>query len=674
MKSALLITVLFILLIGFHCFVWGTSPNPVLQSGVVFFSPQTPVYSHYTIDYHLDEKGNVNASLSIRVRNRGRVALPGLAFSRPAGKGFQFTVSLNGKPLSPMPGVPKESRRPRVFPLPRPLAPGQEIILKVEVRGHLDLPRFLEQDHSYASTGWVPLLWWEYDVHSDYDVKLDLPANLPVITSGRFNPASGRWLGKNIRSFAVVMGRKDLKILEASAGDVLVRVLVLNDDNARKCANLVLDTAVDVVNFYRQRFGFYPGSTISLVPGGPGAWGGYPMATNVVVIHGMQVFPQKKERHWKWITAHELGHQFFIEHVLEKESHRWLVIGLGIYADREWSAARNPGDFAHKNFMDRFIAGVNKRNDTTAVLHRDALELLDFDFNNVVVHGKGYCIIAALELLMGKEPFYRVYIRLLKEFQGRPLSTGDFQRVCEEVCGQNLDWFFSQWVYSSRFISYSIISQSCDNVPDKPGSYVSTVSVKNAGDMEMPIPVRAYFNDGSSQLLLTNRLLKEESLIFKSNAPLKEVKIDPDGILPNVVPVPEMSVTDLHRVVSKLKYSGQHQLALELFPEAVNLKYAKARGWLKLSFNLYDGKHYKEALIAFRNLEKFLSNPKGSWKMSALAWQGIIHDLTGNRPDALKCYKNALNYAKDKSMKHSQFNMTINAKWLTERLKSPFKR
>jgi hypothetical protein len=501
-----------------------------------------------------------------------------------------------------------------IYPLPFPLHPGNEIKLKVEAEANITAYKNIGKNDYYNTTGWMPRLWWEYEVHADYDVNIEINKDLPITTSGRFNSKTGGWHGKNIRSFAIVIARKDLKITESHAGETLVRVLAPNDENSRKCAELILNTATEVIHFYRKRFGFYPADVISLIPGYPKPWGGYPMATNVVVIHGMPAFPDREAFHWQWITAHEIGHQYFIEHVLEKDSHYWLVIGLGIYADWEWARARNMGKKKHHNFIMRYKQGVIDRLETHAVRHLDYRRLIDFDYNNVVVHGKGYCIIAALESVLGKKVFNNVYFRLLKEFKGLPLGTDDFQKVCEEVSGQNLEWFFSQWVHSSRYISYTVQSQDSEKIS---GKLVYKIKIKNQGDMMMPVPVRAVFSDNSVQETRTNRLLKEETLVFESSAELKEIQLDPENIFVNIVPLPKMSVNDLHREVKKMNYSGDSQKAKELFSKAKKLDYAKSGGWVKLGLNLYEGKLYKEALYAFRMVGKYLTGEKSPWHMGA---------------------------------------------------------
>jgi len=115
------------------------------------------------------------------------------------------------------------------------------------------------------------------------------------------------------------------------------------------------------------------------------------------------------------------------------------------------------------------------------------------------------------------------------------MGLSEFQAVCEQESGQDLGWFFDQWVNSNKYLAYEIASQNCQK-----GEICTTeVQVRCLGTLKMPIPVMADFEDGTSQQAFTNRLHGEmDTVRFQSRAPLKRVRLDPEGALPMVVPPP----------------------------------------------------------------------------------------------------------------------------------------
>jgi hypothetical protein len=61
-------------------------------------------------------------------------------------------------------------------------------------------------------------------------------------------------------------------------------------------------------------------------------------------------------------------------------------------------------------------------------------------------------------------------------------------------------------------------------------------------------------------------------------------------------------------------------------------------------------------------------------QQTAIVWQGHLFDLLGRREDALRCYRQALAQGFTGPMRHDQYNMVIDRKWVEERLAMPFTR
>ena len=396
--------------------------------------------------------------------------------------------------------------------------------------------------------------------------------------------------------------------------------------------------------------------------------------------------------------AHEIGHQYWGEYVLEKDSPGWLWIGLGIYADRQYVRARGLGLGKHDELKEEYTEGLQKGLDTTIALPPEQARSVSFDFNNVVIHGKGFSVISALACCLGPETFDRIYVRCLKEYAGRRLGAAEFQAVCQAETGQDLGWFFEQWVHSNRQLRYEITAQ--ESAPQGQ-SFVTRVRVEKRGDLAMPVPVVARFEDGSQQRQFTDRALDVNQLEFESRSPLKDVRIDPDGELAMASPLasatsrpstPEtqrvavapapaeppapLSAADeknVAKAIAGLPWEGAGPKAVEVFLQARAAQTLDAESWGKLGLTLYDGKHYPEALTAFERSAK-AAGEKDVWGFVALVWQGHILDLTDRREDALGRYRAALERDTGKAMQHGQYGMTINRKWVERRLEKQFQR
>ncbi len=637
-----------------------------------FWTPGVPPRAHYAVTCQIDpEKGSLSGTEVIRLNNDSSRSIRRLILKWPVADQQpdrrQLEIAVNGNPVSIV-----DDKGPVVFDLPEPLPANETVELSVAFR-LTGWPSLKPEGDEVISSAFLPCLWWSsrtahlsegLTTHGDYDVRLEVPPGYAVATSGRLDPQTARYIAKNVRTFGVYLG-KGHQVRQAETGDVLVRCVFR--PKAAECAELLLATATDVINFYRERFGFYPHRVLNIVPGMEHPAGGYPVATSIVVIHGQQRFDERAEDWWRWITAHEIGHQYWGEYVLEKDHPGWLWIGLGIYADQQYCRARG---LEHRYGMQNYIDGVGQGLDTTVALTPEQLEKVSFDFNNVVIHAKGYAIVRALACYLGQETFDRVYLRCLKEFAGRHLGAYEFQAVCEQEAGQNLEWFFDQWVRSNRYLWYKISSHETTRHGDQ---FVTRVHVEKLGDLEMPVPVVARFEDGSQQRQFTDRLLDVNVLTFRSTSPLEEVRIDPEQELAMSLPAPFAVERQLEQRISQLPWSGAGEPVLDLFEKACQLEALRPDLCGKLGLLLYDGAYYPKALQAFERTAD-LAGEGDLWGFTALVWQGHVLDLLGRREEALQRYREALTQDTGATMRHDQYGMKIDRTWVEARLEKPFER
>jgi tetratricopeptide (TPR) repeat protein len=571
-------------------------------------------------------------------------------------------IKANGKSITlptPLKSFPQD------FMLAEPVNPGESLTLEVEFV--ISVPAPPEKPNNIGPVTDWPQLWWGFPSHDDYEVKLDVPDTYTVATSGRFNNQTGRYHAEGVPSFGFYLG-KGYQVLEGQAEDVVVRCLYKPEE--KKCAELLHETAIDIINFYREWLGFYPYRILTIIPGMDRPAGGYPAATNIVVIHGMGRMAEKPQLHWRWITAHEIGHQYWSRYVMEKDEPGWLWIGLGIYADREYCRARSLGNQKHLELMARYVEGVREGHDTTVNISQEQRSNIKFDFNNIVIHGKGFSIISALDCMLGDTLFDRIHRRCLKEFAGRRLGLHEFRAVCEQESEQDLGWFFEQWVNSNKYLSYEIASKKCEQKGDM---YLSEIEIQYLGSLKMPMPVAAHFEDGTMQRTFTNRLRDVDTIRFESRSPLKDVQIDPDQALPLVVPPPSPGEQELAKAIQDLPWVGAGEKALNVFKKIQDSKMSDPGQWFKLGMTLYDGKYYEQALEAFRK-SQIHAQKDPSRACAALVWQGHLLDLLERREEALKCYNDALGKSASLNMRHDQYGIRLNREWVQKHLKEPFSR
>jgi tetratricopeptide (TPR) repeat protein len=647
--------------------VSGCSPGKRAGGAVpaAFYTPADPPSSRYVIDARVGAGGNaVEGRETISLKNSGREPLAVVAFDWNTGPLWSLEVAAGGRRLFPPEGPsPAPQQGPIFVRLPEPLAPGAAVELQVSFGMKTSSSQGWDQ---FPTRDWYPRLWWDGLAHHDaFSVKIDVPEGVAVAASGRFDPKTGRYEAAAARTFGLSLAT-GLKSVSREADGV--RITSYFTDKGAKAAAICLETAADAVHFYKEWLGFYPFPFLNIIPGGPGRWGGYPVATGIVAIHGLETYVEgESPRHWQHITSHEIGHEYWGEWILDPDEPAWLWIAMGIFADTEFMTVCGFDPDRRAGWMGNYINAVPMYYDLTLDAPPGRENAVRFDFNNTVIHSKGPAAMFALDSVLGRDTFLRVYKRCLRGFGGRRLGWRDFRTVAEQESGQNLAWFFDAWVRSNQYLCYGL--ESKETRADGQGGFTTEVRLRRLGTMSMPVPVQAVFEDGSAETARADRTRAVTVLTFQSRSPLRDVVIDPEKKWARVkAPVPKVSAS----AAAKLAFGWDARTAPEVYAALKGEPVRTAEIWYRLGLGLYGANHLAEAADCFTRIESL--DADRLWKFGAQGWLGILEDLGGRRAAALVHYRAALAIDPGQPIQHDQFKITMDRAWLEERLKTRFTR
>jgi aminopeptidase N len=97
--------------------------------------------------------------------------------------------------------------------------------------------------------------------------------------------------------------------------------------------------------------------------------------------------------------------------------------------------------------------------------------------------------------------FRSIMHRFYVDFAGRRTTTEDFIETAERATGQDLGWFFDEWVYGTDLPTYRFATMTQQ---DDLGQYVIHLRVRQEGVPEsfrMTVPVLVEFTDGQSGIV-----------------------------------------------------------------------------------------------------------------------------------------------------------------------------
>ena len=142
------------------------------------------------------------------------------------------------------------------------------------------------------------------------------------------------------------------------------------------------------------------------------------------------------------LIAHELAHQWWGDVVTCKDwRHIWLNESFASYFDplyHEYSLGRDEFDYRMYGSQQ---AGIHV---DTARERRPIVSMNSYGEN---VYPRGASVLHMLRFLLGEDLFWKSINHYITKYQFQCVETDDFKNAIEEATGQNLYWFFDEWVY-----------------------------------------------------------------------------------------------------------------------------------------------------------------------------------------------------------------------------------
>ena len=214
-----------------------------------------------------------------------------------------------------------------------------------------------------------------------------------------------------------------------------------------------------MLEFFNRTFGYdYPWSKYDQisVPFG----GGSESTSATFMGHGIMI-DEKDEEDFSaiGIVSHELAHQWWGDLVtLRSWAHAWLNESFGTYSDYLYVRYDKGDDEGAVNLGDKLNAYL--REAATRYIRPIVSDRYDrpqdmFDSHS---YPKGALVLHMLRSLIGDGPFFKTLSHFLHRYAFDVVDTNDFIRSVKTVTGQNLDWFFDQWLFKPGHPVFAIRS------------------------------------------------------------------------------------------------------------------------------------------------------------------------------------------------------------------------
>ena len=281
--------------------------------------------------------------------------------------------------------------------------------------------------------------------------------------------------------------------------------------------------------YFADWVGPYPYETLTLVDGVGGSNGmEYPTFITCGTFFKLPAWMRALEL----VTIHELGHQYFYGMIASNEAEEaWLDEGITSYLEMHiMDAAYGHGavvdlPWLKVNGRDVQRLGYVANNPGRGVIYTKSWMHPHKSDYGKASYFKPATVLGTLEGYLG----WDVMLEVLKTYYSRWAfnhpTTKDFIQVVEDVSGEDLGWFFDQFIYAANVVDYAV---GDIEVVQNGGEFMSDFSVLKLGDGIMPLTIRGYFADGTHEDLAWNGEESKKTFSFAKDVPLIEVHIDPE--------------------------------------------------------------------------------------------------------------------------------------------------
>jgi aminopeptidase N len=246
-----------------------------------------------------------------------------------------------------------------------------------------------------------------------------------------------------------------------------------------------------------------------------------------------------KSRELYWVTAHEIGHNWFPMIVGSNERRSaWMDEGfntfIGIYA----SDAFNKGEYAPKRDSEYAPGGGNPADeilpwlsDIKAPSMMMAADAIPETYRHPMSYFKpAFGLYLLREYVLGQDRFDYAFRRYIQHWAYKHPSPEDFFRTMDNESGEDLTWFWRGWFQNNWSLDQAV--QQVTVADNK-----TTITIANLDKLVMPVVVQLTLNNGDTRRiqLPVETWLQHTVYTFSVavTAAVTAVTIDPDQVLPD---------------------------------------------------------------------------------------------------------------------------------------------
>lgn len=256
------------------------------------------------------------------------------------------------------------------------------------------------------------------------------------------------------------------------------------------------------------------------------------------------------------VTIHEVGHNW-VPMIIASDERKWTWMDEGLntflqyYAEQYYAKKFNGTDVwtqtADGTYPSRrgpapgIVPYMLDKNQVPIMTESDIIQN-NFGNNGYAKPATG--LVMLREEILGPDVFDDAFREYSRRWAFKHPQPADFFRSMEEAAGENLNWFWRGWFYTTYANDQklaAVTEQSADSLlgTSENGAHYYRIKVENEGQLLMPVQIRVTYDDGSTDFMdIPADVWRSNELTFTkgffSDKKVTKVELDPDAVFADV--------------------------------------------------------------------------------------------------------------------------------------------
>src|SRR5271157_5671278 len=539
-------------------------------------------------------------------------------------------------------------------PLPAGLAKNASTTLTFEYEGDLetadDSPvpglklAYIGDDTSYLlyAGRWFPVSGYGLNRFTA-TISVTVPAHMLVIGSGKptvgENPASAKpnTNGLPTKTFKFAYDKPSFPgtivagiFQEYKSDEAGLDLHVFFKPDHEKFAPEYTTSAVQEFTYFITLYGTPLNQRLSVVEL-PGDTVPYAWAPEIAGLAGPSITEKTNYR----LLANAIAHQWWGVSVSPKTKNDWwLTDGFSRYSEAMYVENAAGAAGLEEAVKDMSVGALAY--DTVPLSSASKLDPFSTEFQSLVTD-KGAMILHMLRWVLGEDKYNKTMREFAEQFAGKSASMDDFKTIAEKYYGDQLTWFFSQWLDSTGAPEFKL-KYTTYRMGNNKGFRINGEISQDLDLFRMPVDLRID-TDGKTEDKKLEVVGTSSPFTVETFGRPRRIAIDPDHhVLTNSSDVKLRS--SILRGMA-LQQQGDLSGALAEFNKALEQNKNSSLAHYRVAEVFFLQRNYQASANSYRASINGDGEPRWTevWSHVQL---GKIFDITGQRERAINEYRQAI--------------------------------